>query len=258
MKGKGPSGGGIWIAGINPVREALLTGSTDIDEMLYARTDRRVQELVDLAREKRVPVRQENREELSSLVGHTHHQGVALRAEEYSYTSMEAFLDRTEKEREPLLILDCIQDPQNLGALIRSACFLGAKGLLIPKDRSAGVTSMVIKVAAGATSYLPIILVTNLARGLDQLKEAGIWIAGLDLEAKQSLYAADLTPPLGLAVGNEQKGLRPLVRKHCDLLLRIPGDGPLQSLNASTAGAIALAEIQRQRLETNQLRGNSA
>jgi len=237
----------LWIFGVNPVREALRTRSMVIREMIHTRTDQRIQELIDLARQRRIPLRQEDRDALSALVGHTHHQGVALHAADYPYTPLESLLDRPAAEREPLLILDCIQDPQNLGALIRSACFLGEKGIVIPADRSARVTGTVIKVAAGATAYLPVAQVTNLARALEEMKEAGLWIAGLEVEGSRSLYAADLSIPLGLVVGNEEKGLRPLIRKHCDLLVRIPGPGPLQSLNASASGAIALAEIQRQR-----------
>ncbi len=157
-------------------------------------------------------------------------------------------MERPLEDRQPVLILDSIQDPQNLGALIRSACFLGARGIILPKDRSAKITSTVIKVASGATVYLPVIQVVNLAQALDHLKGSGLWIAGLDVEAEQSLYEVDLSVPLGLVVGNEQKGLRPLTRKHCDFLVHIPAGGPLQSLNAATAGAIALAEVQRQRL----------
>jgi 23S rRNA (guanosine2251-2'-O)-methyltransferase len=238
---------GLWVSGVNPVREALLSDGMSIEEMIIARADPRVQELRERAEKRGIPVRQENKDALSSIVGHSHHQGVALRASEFPYTSFDALLDRPLEERDPLVILDCIQDPQNLGALLRSACFLGAKGILIPKDRSAGVTGAVIKVAAGATSYLPVVQVTNLATALGELKEAGLWIAGLDVEENQSLYDADLSVPLGLVVGNEQKGMRPLIRKHCDFLWQIPVRGPIQSLNAAAAGAIALAEVQRQR-----------
>lgn len=237
----------IWISGVNPVREALRTESIAIREMVLARKDPRIQEIADLASRKKIPVRQESRDALSALLGHSHHQGVALHAAEYPYVALESILSLGLEEREPLVILDCVQDPQNLGALIRSACFLGAKGIVVPRDRSARVTNTVIKVAAGATSYLPVIQVTNLARTLELLKESGTWIVGLDVEGKKSLYEVDLTMPIGLVVGNEQKGLRPLVRKLCDLLVQIPAHGPIQSLNASVAGTVALAEIQRQR-----------
>jgi 23S rRNA (guanosine2251-2'-O)-methyltransferase len=237
----------IWISGVNPVREALLAEMPAIQEMIVARTDSRVDELVRLAGKRSLPVRTESRNALSGIVGHDHHQGVALRAREYPYSSLEDLLQKPVHEREPLLILDSIQDPQNLGALMRSACFLGARGLVIPRDRSAQVTSAAIKVAAGATAYLPVVQVTNLVRAIETMKDAGIWIAGLDVQGGRSIYESDLTVPMGLVVGNEQKGIRPLIRKVCDLIVQIPAHGPLDSLNAATAGAVALAEVQRQR-----------
>lgn len=238
----------LWISGINPVREALRADRMMVREMVLARSDQRVRELMEWAAGKNIPWRQVSREFLSAQVGHEHHQGIAVLAGEYPYASLESMLEAPPREREPLIVLDCIQDPQNLGALLRSACFLGAKGMVLPADRSAKVTAAVVKVAAGATSYLPIVQATNLARTLDAMKASGLWIVGLDVGGTQSIYEADLTLPLGLVVGNEQKGLRPLVRKHCDFLVQIPALGAIQSLNAATAGAVALAEVQRQRL----------
>ena len=237
-----------WISGYNPVREALSSDDVAIKELVVARRDQRVAAVEAMATARGIPVHHEPAEVLSALSGHSHHQGLALRTGEFRYTALESFLERPPEDRRPVLILDTIQDPQNLGALIRSACFLGAKGIILPKDRSARVTSTVIKVASGGTVYLPVIEVVNLAQTLDRLKDSGLWIVGLDLEGKQSLYEVDLSVPLGLVVGNEQKGIRSLTRKHCDFLVHIPAGGPLQSLNAATAGAIALAEAQRQRL----------
>ncbi|MFP5212851.1 MAG: 23S rRNA (guanosine(2251)-2'-O)-methyltransferase RlmB [Acidobacteriota bacterium] len=238
----------LWISGINPAREALVSTHVTVEEMVIARSDQRIDELVELARKRGIPVRKETKENLSVIVGHTHHQGVGLRAPEYPYTDLDALLKLPMHEREPLFILDSIQDPQNLGAMLRSGGFLGAKGILIPKDRSVRVTATVIKIAAGATAYVPVVQVVNLTRALEQLKESGLWIAGLDVEGSIPVYNADLTIPTGLVVGNEQKGLRPLVRKHCDLLVSIPSNGPIQSLNAASAGTVVLAELQRQRL----------
>jgi 23S rRNA (guanosine2251-2'-O)-methyltransferase len=238
----------LWISGFNPVREALLTARAEILEMIVARSDQRIRELVELSAQRGIAPRQETRDALSARVGHSHHQGVALRMREYPYLALEALMEKPPGEREPLVILDCIQDPQNLGALIRSACFLGARGVIIPQDRSAQVTETVVKIAAGATAYLPVVRVNNLVRTLEQLKEHGLWIFGLDVQGAKTIYDADLSVPLGLVIGNEQKGLRPLVAKACDVLVRIPEYGPLQSLNAATSGAIALAEAQRRRL----------
>ena len=238
---------GIWISGINPARSALQSGNIVIEEMVFSRSDQKIQELLQLCRKRNVSSRQEKRDTLTMLVGHSHHQGVALRGAEYPYISMEEVLQQSLDTLDPIVILDSIQDPQNFGALLRSACFLGARVVVITKDRAAQVTSTVAKVSAGATAYISVMRVTNLVAALQRLKEKGLWIVGLDLEARQRLYDADLTVPLGLVVGNEQKGIRPLVRKNCDLLLQIPAIGPLQSLNAATAGAVALAEVQRQR-----------
>jgi len=248
MKPKARHEHDCWISGYNPVKEALSSRDMVVKELVLTRRDQRAAALEAMAAERGITVRHESADVISALAGHTHHQGLAVRSEEFRYTALEAFLQHPLEERQPILILDSIQDPQNLGALIRSACFLGAKGMIIPKDRSARITSTVIKVASGATVYLPVIQVTNLAQALDHLKNSGLWTVGLDLEAKQSLYQVDLSLPLGLVVGNEQKGLRPLVRRHCDFLVHSPAGGALQSLNAATAGAIALAEVQRQRL----------
>ncbi len=243
---------GMWIGGVNPVREALRSRTAHPLELVYFRSDSRVRELLELSTGRNIPVRQESREALTALVGHVHHQGVALRVSEYPYTDLDQLLGRDPWEREPLVLLDSIQDPQNLGAIMRSACFLGARGLIIPRDRSAKVTSTVIKVSAGAASHLPVVQVTNLVRTLERLKEAGLWIVGLEAGWTVPIHEADLTIPLGLVIGNEQKGLRPLVRDRCDILAGIPSRGPVDSLNAAVAGAVALAELQRQRTADGQ------
>lgn len=248
MKNPSQKEKGIWISGINPVVEALRSGHLTPDELVLARSDQRGRELEELARTRGVTVSRNTREHLSALAGHTHHQGAVLKIEEYPYADLDALLAGPLSERDPLIALDSIQDPQNLGAILRCACFLGAGGAIIPKDRSAPVTATVIKIAAGATSYIPVARVTNLARALRQLKDAGYWVTGLDVAGEKTIYEADLTAPVCLVVGNEQKGIRPLVKNECDLLARIPATGPLQSLNAATAAAVGLAEIQRQRI----------
>lgn len=232
------------------MREALRGGSRHMRDMLLARSDAIGEELGQYAQRLNIPLSREGKDALTLKLGHGHHQGVALRMDEYPYASLEELLQRPQAQREPLVVLDSIQDPQNVGAIIRSACFLGAKGIVLPKDRSASITSSAIKVAAGATAYLPIAQVTNLARALDRMKEAGLWIVGLAVEGSQVLYDVDLTCPLALVVGNEHKGIRPLILKTCDMLVNIPAHGALQSLNAAAAGTIALAEIQRQRIRS--------
>lgn len=237
----------LWISGINPVEAALQSENIAIEEMICGRTDQRTEKLIALGRAKNIQIRHEGRNVLSTIVGHPHHQGIALLAAEFPYTSFDEMISRPTEALEPVVVLDSVQDPQNLGAILRSACFLGAKTVIFPKDRAAQITSAVIRVSAGATAYLPIVRVTNIVACLQELKSKGLWIVGLDLEAEQTLYEIDLSVPLALVVGNEQKGIRQLVRKTCDLLVKISPSGPLQSLNAATAGAIALAEVQRQR-----------
>ncbi|MEM5786403.1 MAG: 23S rRNA (guanosine(2251)-2'-O)-methyltransferase RlmB [Syntrophobacteraceae bacterium] len=249
MKITGTKSKELWISGINPVREALRSETQTPDELLLARNDQRAREMEELAAARGIPVHRATREQLSATAGHDHHQGAALRLNDFPYAELESLLQCPAPERDPLLALDSIQDPQNLGAILRSACFLGAKGVIIPKDRSAPVSAAVMKIAAGATSYIQVARITNLSRALKSLKQAGYWIVGLDVGGGETLYEADLTVPVCLVVGNEQKGIRPLVKSECDILVQIPATGPLQSLNAATAAAIALAEIQRQRLK---------
>ena len=252
MKKIHPTEREIWISGVNPVRETLLAGKLAAGELVLARSDSRGQEIEELAAKQGIPVTRTTRDRIAQLAGHTHHQGVALRMPEFPYTELETLLEKPLAEREPLLVLDSIQDPQNLGAILRSACFLGAKGVIIPKDRSARMTAAVIKIAAGAAGYVPVATITNAVRALKQLKSAGYWVVGLEARAGTNSYEVDLTVPLCLVVGNEQKGIRPLVRSECDLLVQIPAAGPLDSLNAASAAAVALYEILRQRL----MRGN--
>lgn len=245
--GNSRSSGDIWICGVNPSLDALRSGALEVREVVLAREDERGREIASEADRRGAPARSATREELTALVGHEHHQGVALRVEEFHYSPLEDLLARPMGERAPLVALDSIQDPQNLGAIIRSSCFLGAKGIVLPRDRSVRVTASVVKVAAGAAAYTPVSDVVNLARSLDVMKQSGLWVVGLDVRAALSIYEADVSVPLVLVVGSEQKGMRPLVRKQCDMLVKIPAHGPVESLNAATACAIALAEVQRQK-----------
>jgi len=248
MKKAGPPERAIWISGIHPVIEALRSDRIEAGELVLSRSDSRGRELEELAEKRRIPVTRAVRDRVSELTGHVHHQGVALKMMQFPYIELESLLDKPPAEREPLLVLDGVQDPQNLGAILRSACFLGAKGVIIPKDRSANVTATVIRIAAGAAGYIPVVRVTNVARTIMQVKSAGCWVAGLDIGGSRNLYEADLTVPLCLVIGNEQSGIRRLVKRECDLLIRIPGSGPLDSLNAASAATVALYEVLRQRL----------
>ncbi len=189
---------------------------------------------------------------MDRLCGTTHHQGILARRASYAYRSESDLLKDLSGLREPALLVaaDGLTDPMNLGNLSRSALAAGAHGLIIPKDRAVGVTPTVAKAAAGALEYLAIYRVTNLADCLLRLKEEGLTVMGSDARAPQSLYEADLTGPLVLVIGSEDKGLRPRVRQQCDLLLAIPlAAAEIGSLNAAIAGAVALFEARRQRVK---------
>jgi 23S rRNA (guanosine2251-2'-O)-methyltransferase len=239
------------ICGINPVKESLR-GSRKIFELFIAdgTADQRVGKLAELAGEKSIPVRRRSKVDITRLAGTDHHQGVALRIESFSYAELDDILAAW-KERggeSMIVVLDGIQDPHNLGALIRSAASAGAECVVIPRDRAAGVTATAEKVAAGAAETIPIAQVTNIAVTLDQLKDAGFWIYGADEKSGHSLYSQKLTGNIALVIGGEGEGIRPLVRKKCDVVFSIPLAGGVGSLNASVAGGIALFEAVRQRL----------
>ncbi len=237
--------------GVHPVRELLRAGTAQVTELWLAEGgDRaRAAELTGLARERGAAVREAPRGELERLAGTDRHQGVVAVVAEYGYRELDDLLAAARSAGEPplLVALDGIEDPHNLGAVIRSAHALGAHGVVIPKDRAAGVTPAVARVSAGAVEHLPVARVTNLARAIAELKEAGVWTVALDADAPDSLAAVDLTLPTALVLGAEGSGIRPLVRKTCDRVARIPMSGRIGSLNASAAAAIALYEAARQR-----------
>jgi len=237
---------GLWIYGLNPVMECLKADPGTITEILCCRDDLRSRAVLALAHEHGIPTVPVPRQSLSERFGHNRHQGIAARLGSFRYEALESLLGRPESEGLPILLLDCLQDPQNLGAILRTACFLGTRAVVLPKDRSVQVTGAVFKASAGALAHLPVVQVTNLVRAMEQIKDHGYWIVGLDLEGRQSLYELSYTMSVALVVGNEATGLRPLVKKHCDFLVKIPGTGPVQSMNAAAATAVALAEIRRQ------------
>jgi len=237
------------IYGLNPVMEALR-GTRRIFELFIAgsSSDKRMEKLLKLAAERKVPVRQREKSDLGRLCGTDHHQGVALKAEPFQYADLDDILESLKGTGDGLiLVLDSVQDPHNLGALIRSAACAGAHAVVIPKDRAAGVTAAAEKAAAGATETIAVAQVTNISQALQDLKAAGFWIFGADGSARRTLYQQDLTGPVALVIGGEGEGVRPLVRKGCDQLVSIPLQGGVNSLNASVAGGILLFEVVRQR-----------
>lgn len=239
------------IYGIHPVREALKSPSFQFEKILFGTSKLHppLQSILELARERQVPVTFTSRDALEQMVRGGLHQNVVGLVREASYVDIGGLLSQWRKEgRKALfLILDGIQDPQNLGALIRTALGCGAHGIIIPKDRAVGITPAVVKTSAGASAHLPIARVVNIASTIDALKREGIWVYGASGEAKEVIYDLDLSTDLAIVIGAEGKGIRPLVRKKCDRLFSIPMRGPLSSFNASVSSGMILYEVMRQR-----------
>lgn len=239
------------IFGVHPIQEALRSGKAF--ERLYISHGRKGEALADilrLARSQRIDIRFEPWERLTSRAGNrTSHQGIVGILAVYTYIAFEDLLKRTLQRHEApfLLVLDQIQDPHNLGAIIRSAECAGVDGVILPKHKAVGVTPTVIKVSAGATSYLPVCRVTNLATTIDRLKESGIWIVGTASAAQKPYTEVDFALPIALVIGNEEKGMRRLVTEKCELLVSIPLSGKIAALNASVSSAILMFEVRRQR-----------
>lgn len=238
------------IMGRNPVLEALRAGRP-MHRLIVARgaAEGSIRQIRALARERGIPVQELDRARLDAMAQGLAHQGVIALVAAREYASVEEILERArERGEDPLvLILDGIEDPQNLGSLLRTADACGAHGIIIPERRSAGLSETVAKVSAGAVEYVPVARVTNLVRAIEELKEAGLWICGTHQEAPQVYHEGRLTGPLGLVVGSEGKGIGRLVAEHCDFMVRIPMYGQVNSLNAAVAGAVLLFEIRRQR-----------
>ncbi len=240
------------IAGLHSVRTALKHGSGAVDEVWVEgrRQDRRIREIIALAEEAGVRVNSVSRDEIDSLQPGVNHQGVAARSRVAAAQDESALRDLLADLEVPplLLILDGVQDPHNLGACLRSADGAGVHAVIAPKDRSVGLTTTACKVASGAAESVPFIQVTNLSRTIRWLQQdAGIWFTGAAGEADQSVYAVDLTGPMALVMGGEEKGLRRLTREACDQLVKIPMAGGVESLNVSVATAVCLFEAVRQR-----------
>jgi 23S rRNA (guanosine2251-2'-O)-methyltransferase len=238
--------------GIHPVVEAISANRRDIYEVYLERgkTSGRIKKIQALAESKKIPIASVKSVTLKSITGTDLHQGVGAKTSGYIYAKISDIDDNTQKKHSNglLLLLDNILDPQNLGALIRTALCVQVSGVIIPKDRSALPTPAVSKASAGALEHVALIRVMNMVRTISALKEKGWWIAGMDKAAAQSIFFSDLKGQVAVVVGGEEKGLRPLVKKHCDYLMSIPQTGPIGSLNAAVAGAIAMYEVFRQRM----------
>ncbi len=239
----------IW--GINPVLEYLRHSPQKIEEIIIAKKELRgkVFQILERAQKHHIPVKIKKDFAPPSVPKEAKTQGVVAYLKEFDYAPLEEIFKQVKKSQKKalLLALDEITDPQNVGSLIRSAVAAGAHGVIIPKHRACGVTGTVVKSAAGATALIPIHQTKNLGRLLEELKERDLWVAGLEARAESTIYQLDLDLPLVWVVGSEGKGLRPSIREKCDFLASIPLQGPIDSLNAAVAGAIALFETVRQR-----------
>jgi 23S rRNA (guanosine2251-2'-O)-methyltransferase len=235
------------IAGIHPVREALRAGRP-LDRVMIAKgaASARLQEIIDLCRERGVPMRFEPREQLDRAAGGAAHQGVVAFGSAERY----AELDDTARAGGLHVVLDGIEDPHNLGAIIRTAHAAGAAAVVIPERRAAGLTETVARAAAGALAYLPVVRVANTGRALDELKSHGYWIYGLDERGQEVYDRVEFTRPTAIVLGGEGRGLHEHVAKRCDFLVRIPMAGEVASLNVSVAAGVMLFEWKRRNKES--------
>ncbi len=238
------------IVGRKPVLEALK-GGTLIERIVLLQGVRGevITEISSLAQRQKIPVDQANRQDFRELASDVTTQGIVAVVARRHTASVEDILARVAASKEPgfILVLDEIEDPHNLGALIRTAECAGVHGVVVPKHHSAPISAVTIKAAAGATEHLPVAEVTNISTTLDELKQAGYWVVGLETDGNKGYAGVDYRTPVIIVVGNEGKGIRRLVREHCDFVASIPVYGKIQSLNASVAGALVMYEVVRQR-----------
>jgi 23S rRNA (guanosine2251-2'-O)-methyltransferase len=239
--------------GRQPVHEVLRAGRRQVFKILLAKGVRQaevVTQILTLAEQAHVSVQATEQRDLDKFGGEVNHQGLAAEVAGYPYADLASLLAIARQAEDPpfLLLLDHVQDPQNLGSLLRSAEAVGVHGVVIPARRAASVTPAAVRASAGAAEHIRVAQVPNLVQAMESLKSNGIWLAGLEALPEARLYSqADLTGPVGLIVGSEGRGLARLIRETCDFLIRLPMRGQVGSLNAAIAGAIALYEVCRQR-----------
>ncbi len=238
-----------YIIGKNPVIEALKS-DRDVNKVLIAEGSQKgqMQQVIGLAKERNVMVQFVPKKKIDGLV-EGNHQGVVAQVAAYQYAELDDLFSLAEKKNEApfFILLDEIEDPHNLGSIMRTADAVGAHGIIIPKRRAVGLTATVAKASTGAIEYIPVVRVTNMARTIDELKERGVWIAGTDAKGKEDFRQFDGTLPLGLVIGSEGKGMGRLIRDKCDFLIRLPMKGKVTSLNASVAAALLMYEVFRKR-----------
>ncbi|WHH61419.1 23S rRNA (guanosine(2251)-2'-O)-methyltransferase RlmB [Petroclostridium sp. X23] len=238
------------LEGRNPVMEALKSGR-EINKIFIQKGEREgsIVKIIAMAKEKRIIVQEVERQKLDSLSSTRAHQGVIAFVSMQQYVEAEDILEKAaQKGEHPFVILvDEVNDPHNLGSILRTADAAGVHGVIIPKRRAVGLTAAVAKASAGAIEYVPVARVTNLGQTIDKLKEQGIWIVGADMNGDKNFYDADLKGPIGLVIGSEGEGVGRLIKEKCDFLVKIPMKGKITSLNASVAGAVLMYEVVKQR-----------
>jgi len=245
------------IYGIHAVLEALRARPQEIERICVDRClkNPRIHEIVELARQMNIRVSFQEKSWLNRKAGVSHHQGVICYCAEIATYQAEEILQQA-KSPALLLVLDGIEDPQNTGAILRSAEAAGVDGVFLPRYRSTGLSAAVVKASAGAASHVKVARVSNIVQSIELLKDKGLWIAGLDAAARCSIWEVDLTVPVALVLGSEGKGLHRLVKEKCDFLVSLPIRGNVKSYNVSVAAGIALYEVIRQRAKPEAMRSN--
>jgi 23S rRNA (guanosine2251-2'-O)-methyltransferase len=234
------------ICGVHAVYEALISGKQPLERIHIARETHspKLHEILDLAKVRGVPVRKEDRSVIDHMSGGAVHQGIVAIAGDFEYAAFDALFS---SDPPLVVILDGVEDPHNFGAVVRTAEACGATGVVVPERHSAPVTTTVIKAAAGAMSHVPVVRVKNLVSAIDQLKKRGLWIVAVDPSGDRSWTEFDYKGPIALVLGGEHRGVRRLVKEHCDVVVRLPMKGKIASLNISVAAGIVLYEVMRQR-----------
>jgi 23S rRNA (guanosine2251-2'-O)-methyltransferase len=245
------------IFGIHPVMEAIGGDEPAIRRIIIAegRHDKAVRELMERAKEKHIPCQFQSRIDLERMAGGQSHQGIVAVCRRFSYAGLAEVIGNRHPvfDNDVIMLLDGIQDPRNLGSLIRTAHCLGVNGVIVAENRTASLTGTAMKASAGAVYHVPIARVVNVARTIDELKERGFWIYGATPEGKRMFEAFDCSQSIGLLFGSEGEGIRPLLRKKCDFLVSIPMWGKIDSLNVSVAAGIVLYEATRGRMPDREL-----
>lgn len=240
-----------FVIGRNSVLE-LLESRKDINKIFVAKGEKHgsINKILAIAKDRRIIIVEKDKRKMDELANHQNHQGVIAIVPPFEYCEIEDILEEAKKKNEEpfVLILDGIEDPHNLGSIIRTAETAGVHGIIIPKRRAAQVNSTVNKVSAGAVEYMKIARVTNISDAIQKLKDSGLWICGTHINADKYYYEQDLTGAIGIVIGNEGSGMSNKVTKNCDFLVKIPMKGKIESLNASVSTGIVLYEAMKQKM----------